>query len=956
MSSISYKKLDTIPKLLENLWSVFPNIIALDNTTQDPAIGLFGAQLVKDMIIIPTIQNSVEFCQLVQNGTIEIKAFAKGGFGQVGDLTINEDQRDQQLNAIVVSIKRYGGFELFYVPVILKLYFNQEFPQWYTSPISSLTKLHNALFISDPLSEMVFGSMLGHLYDIGVCPFFTKYFGAYICNNNNQTSIITEKANFELKQLISRNSSTPVITTRPMAILNLLFQYVYALYIMKIYYGLVHFDTQHRNIMVSYIHDDIFKFNGVIPTSYIYQGENISTKKLILFQTHKTKNDKPIYICIHNTGLLLKIIDYGVCCAHMDRSIITKYRVNMSISSIPGDLNRINAQKAYENTVRHTQGVNSTLAYSNTVDLQYTINNIYEHILKGLDTHVYRANPDLKAPLENAEMLKLLKLFTQRFFGTSIEDHLNQHPEQQIQLNSKGKLSWVSYHHDVGLTDSKWSSPLALLEGLINVCDKGIEKALKFKKLPIKEGFIVYFEPEVGTLLAESSLNDTNTLLLNTTASDYQTTMNQFSKWMKTSKAYHSKCKNNMVSLECKNLKTEVLKNSLYSTTTKKLFSPNPTNIFGSQNLIKSNTLFDYYQYQFNPKAAKIDRNASGGLVYQTFQSWLDFNLIPESRAGLYVETIFLHIFKLKTLQTIEIKKGIDLWNGSIQSLTEPNGLSINGGYFIVKGNLNKLYPKLTESSLFKPIGYSYVSGSLDNGTILPFPDIYDDDLGVVYGTFGDKVKGDGTLLLDHWITFRNKHALMDDVVHYEAINGKIVEQPIKSISMDNNALIGQRVTNFSGSKYDFAFVTGPILIVGGEVVFTNEKMNNQVMVVNNQLVHTVPGAQNSYKYRAAPGEGNQYYGMRHSHRYMVHNILGMDTQGKYYIFLCEGRGFDAPGLDRVQLSYLIQKFKISSAIALDGGFSANAVYKDCNGEVCKPMFTLNDPEKRSLGISLYFS
>jgi hypothetical protein len=957
--SNSYKKIDTIPKLLENLWSIFPNIIALDSSTRNPAIGLVGQNLINKSVIVPMIQNSVEFCQLIKDETIRLKAFTKGGFGQVGDITINEDKQNQPLNAIIVSMKSYGGFEPFYVPVIMKLYFSQKFPEWYISPISSLNGgFQNALFVSDPVSEMVFGSMLGHLYDIGICPFFTKYFGAYICKENNQTSIITEKASFELKQLISRNSSTPVLNTRPITILNLLFQYIYGLYIMKIYYGLVHFDTQHRNIMVSYIHDRIFKFNGSSPSSYIYQGENISNKKVMLIQTHKTKNGKPIYICIENTGLLLKIIDYGVCCAHLDRSMIEKYKVDMTISSIHSDLKRINAEKAYENTVRNVYGLDATLAFSNTVDLQYTINNIYEHIVKGLDTHVFRNNADPKARTENAEIIRLLQVFTERFFGTDIETHLSGHPDQRVQMNPQGKLSWVSYNHNVGLVDPKWASPLSLLEGLINVCDKNREIDLDFKGLKQKKSPIVYFEPEVDRILGNSVLNDKNTLLLTTSASDYQSNINQFSKWIERSKVYLSKCKNDMVNVQCKNLKSERDKYSLSSTTEKKLFSPTPLKSFESaKNLVKSNSLFDYYQFQLNPKAIDIKRNKDGGFVYQTYQSWFDFNMIPESKAGEYVETIFLHVFKLKSLKSISLKKGDDIWNGSISSFSQKeNGLGINGGYFIVKGNLNKLYPNLKESSLTKPIGYSYIKGSNDNGTILPFPDVYDDDLGVIYGTFGDSVKN-ATLKLQSWNEFKNKHVLVDDVVRYELKDGKILEQPIKSISMDGGALVGKtRSLLNSKDSYDFAFVSGPILISGGAVVFTSEKMNNQVMTIKNELVHAVPGAQNSYKYRAAPGEGNQYYGMRHSHRYMVHNVLGMTDNQEYYIFFCEGRGFDAPGLDRVQLSSLIQKFKITSAIALDGGFSANAVYKDCSGGKCKQMFALNDPEKRKVGISMYFS
>jgi len=951
--SISYKKIDTAPKLLENLWSIFPNVIAINSNTQDPAIGV---KLLNDAII-PVVQNSVEMCQLVENGIISIKPFAKGGFGQVGDVTISEDEPSQPLQAIIVSIKRYGGFEPFYVPVIMKLYFNSESPKWYISPVTSLTslsKIHNTIFLSDPLSEMVFGSMLGHLYDVGLCPFFTKYFGAYVCKETKQTSIITEKAHFELKQLISRNSTTPVITQHPIAILNLLFQYIYALYIMKVYYGMVHFDTQHRNIMVSYINDSIFKFKQNVPTTYIYQGENISKKNLILFETHKMTGGLPIYICIHNTGLLLKMIDYGICTANLNRSLVKKYNVDMSISSVYADLKKIAANKAYENTVKHQTGTSpdATFAYSNTVDLQYTLNNIYEHITKGLDTNMYERSPDKTALTENSNLIKLMDIFTQRFFGTSIKDHLTQHPDQQVQYDNHGRLGWVSHNHDVGLTDSKWASPLSLLEGLINVCDSGKQHALNFKTLNVEKAHIVYFEPAVATILSDEmfKINDQNTMLLTTSGSDYQHSMVQFSKWIDTSKEYHSKCKPNMVNVECKQLKTETLKYSLTSTTPKKLLSPTLFNLKSPQNLIKNNTLFEYYQYQFNPKAVKINRNSSGGLVYQTFQSWFDFNNIPESKAGLYIETIFLHVFKLKKITDITLQNGIDLWNGSLTSLIHTNGLSINCGYFIVKGNLNSLYPHLDESSLFSPIGYSYISGASKNGTLLPFPDVYDADLGVVYGT------KDGVLNVTSWPLFRDKHVLINDVVKYESIDGKVIEQPIKSISMDNGSLIGKNVTGVVDFKYDFAFVTGPILISENEVVFTAEKMNNQIMTVNNQIVHTVPGAKNPYKYRSAPNETNQYYGMRHSHRYTVHNVLGIDNDGNRHIFLCEGRGFNAPGLDRVQLSYLLRNLGIRSAVSFDGGFSANAIYKDCDSGMCKPVFALEDPEKRRLGISMHFS
>lgn len=962
-TSPSYKKIDTIPRLLENFWRTFPNVVALDPKTLDPAI---GNKIINDGIMVPAIQNSTEFCNLIDNHIINIKPFSKGGFGEVGALTINEDENDQPLEAIVISIKRYGGFEPFYVPVIMKLYFTHDQPKWYISTIySSITKTKNAIFLSDPLSEMVFGSMVGHLYDMGVCPFFTKYFGAYFCTISNKTSIVTERANFELRQLISRDGPTS-ITNRPEILTNLLFQYVYTLYIMKVYYGMVHFDTQYRNIMVTYIHNRSIKM-GPQPTPYIYQGEDISTKELILFKTHVMDDDLPVYIAIHNTGLLLKLIDYGVCVAHLDRSFFSPYRNNITITSIHSDLTRINASKAYENTILNNH--NGTItdedeisilsrAYTNTIDLQYTLNNVWEHLFNGLDRAVGQKQPDPNAAKQNSKALECLLWFTERFFGKNIKQHLDDHPRQKIQKDGKGRLLWVSYIHDVGLSDPEFKTPLRLIEGLVNVCNMDKVVDVSFKKSyngPVK---LLFFENSVKDFLNSNvPINDDHCMVLNTSASDYQRAMNQFDQWLRATNAYERHCEgHDMVPVECLQIKSDTRKTSYRFLNNKHIYLPTPNKVngkldIGRDNLIKSNELFDYYQVQLNPKAKRFPRNVDGAMVYQTYQSWLDLKAVPNSRAGNHIETIFLHVFKLKSIRSIQMLNGIDLWSGSLQTLTEPNGLAINGGYFIVSGNINKLYPKLKAKDIFSPIGYAYNKSSTVNGTILSIPNVYNDDVGVIYGS------SNGSLHLERWDDFIARHRTIKDTVRYEDANGQIVDEAVDAISMDDGVLVGKRPNVVDPSfTYDFAFATGPILISGNKVTFDLNKMNAEVMDINGRLVHAVPDAHNAYKYRAADGEGNQYYGMRHSNRFMVHNVVGVDNNGSFHIFLCEGRGFDAPGLDRVQLAYLIQSFGIHSAISLDGGFSANAIYKDCDMDQCKPIIVLNDPEKRKLGLSLYFS
>jgi exopolysaccharide biosynthesis protein len=106
--------------------------------------------------------------------------------------------------------------------------------------------------------------------------------------------------------------------------------------------------------------------------------------------------------------------------------------------------------------------------------------------------------------------------------------------------------------------------------------------------------------------------------------------------------------------------------------------------------------------------------------------------------------------------------------------------------------------------------------------------------------------------------------------------------------------------------------------------------------------------------FTASNGEGNQYYGMRHSHRMMVHNVMAWDNNNNIVFFLVEGRGFHAPGLDRVQLAYLIDHFDIRDAVSLDGGFSANVTIQMPEEE--HPRYLMTDPEKRDLGVSFTFA
>ena len=132
-----------------------------------------------------------------------------GANGYVGILRINEDDKEEQVYGIILSKKQIGGFEPFYVPVILKNTTNSK-PINMNWEIISVPKggttdarLTRIFTVFDPITEIIFGGMLGFLYDSGICPGFSKYFGSYACptslKNMYNISIISEKSNITFK-------------------------------------------------------------------------------------------------------------------------------------------------------------------------------------------------------------------------------------------------------------------------------------------------------------------------------------------------------------------------------------------------------------------------------------------------------------------------------------------------------------------------------------------------------------------------------------------------------------------------------------------------------------------------------------------------------------------------------------------------------------------------------------
>src|SRR5437870_3675582 len=118
MGSNAYKYFNETDKALVGIWRLFPSFRGIP-LGQRLNTGRINANIDKYIFSI-TRNSSKEFCTLLNENTLHVTQTAQGGFSRVGILQINEDQMNQPVYAINVSLGPRGGFHPFYVPVIIK--------------------------------------------------------------------------------------------------------------------------------------------------------------------------------------------------------------------------------------------------------------------------------------------------------------------------------------------------------------------------------------------------------------------------------------------------------------------------------------------------------------------------------------------------------------------------------------------------------------------------------------------------------------------------------------------------------------------------------------------------------------------------------------------------------------------------------------------------------------------
>lgn len=601
MTDSIYKSFDSSQSLFENIWKHFPNI-----TTE----------VKNDVVKNKLLNSSREFCDLIKKKFFSIKYFSEGSFGAVGKISIGS----KPIKAAILSIERTGKNNLFYVDTIVKI-------GKQIVPIKIYRIDMNTVAVTDPMSDMVFGSLLGHLYDIGVNPFVTKYFGTYACDNN-ETGMIIEASSYELRQILNHQSKNRIT---PSQLANIIAQYVFSLYILKIYFGFVHFDTHLRNIMVT----------DIDTTEYMYHGKSMKNIEYILLETNRKDNSNhKLIVCIKKNKYLLKIIDYGSLYVSLQRSEIKRFRKDLNIQTDMKDIINIGAGDALSASKK-------SKSYANTVDLMFTLINMYEYMYVGLyNTEISKIDPAVAE--ENKDYINVINNFTLNLIGMTMESFLEQNPQLRVRKNRHGVFHWFMNNHNSGI-ENGFENPDYLILGLLKSCTQFSTMhyfPIEGTKYTNKTVSIGYWEDEINI----NNISNDNSLFLTFNTSDYNMMFNRIEKIID----YNDSC--------------DVF-DSLYCDVVK-LYDQVPFESFQDDKIFEKN---DNFRIIF--RNSHIESNP----LYKDYNSWLNGMPIPKEKVGKPLENVRIFLVEFLKFNTASLSIN--------DPMTTAHGMSVPLGHSVIFNN-----------------------------------------------------------------------------------------------------------------------------------------------------------------------------------------------------------------------------------------------------------------------------
>lgn len=337
------------------------------------------------LAIVPFITNrSKDFCSAEKNGSIIIgqDPSMQGAFGIVGPLYFNNGSTLSKIFVHGISFESYDG---------RRKCSNVHACKWITHPVEVLVKtskvpqtiymdirpssvLENITLYesNDSLHESIVGGLASYLYDLGVAPCVSKYFGYYACKTDEfslpgyNTSLVIEKSSIPLIDALggdgvgkadqAKSEWENSVGQRIFATLSVRDLIIWSchlartLFVLKYYFGIVHFDCHLANVLLTVMTD---KFNDETAgdddyssIQVIYGGKLLNE---VEYMSYALPNGKRMIL--QNNHLLVKLIDFGLTVAdfpssHVNNTMPARF-VNTEPDKVPGYFNSLDDRNGY---------------------------------------------------------------------------------------------------------------------------------------------------------------------------------------------------------------------------------------------------------------------------------------------------------------------------------------------------------------------------------------------------------------------------------------------------------------------------------------------------------------------------------------------------------------------------------------------------------------------------------
>lgn len=869
-----------------------------------------------------------EFCSNVDNGEIVTTNIGKGFFGSVGEVKLcgvnskDEEEFCATLQQLVTSYNNRGKFFVFAQPVVKKLLqlhnvkfdpnviidFNE------TPTIFNLQEnFPNNRFIPERHMEMITSNIANVIYDSGQNPHVIKSFGSYSCGEN--LHIIMELADKgDLKKIIKEQLLEIDFLE------SIFIQGIMASFLLMKHAGILHIDTHLGNFFLEQLSTSE---KGLA----FYTGQDLYDKRYI----HYTNLPREIFgftNLIVEASNLVKLGDYGLVVTDLSKAQNEYLKCDVKFSSL-GELSLNESKSLGEKMVARKKecGVTEDDLFSNIVRSYYDGVNTSSSLFYFLFNFI--------EALKNSPNKGSVPYFTDRI--------------NQILLSAEVDPNKVFRRHKSSRSG----------EGLF---DKYIP--LIFNSFgvdfPLSDGRLGHFIGNHTLVPRENYENffTEHSLVVNWNGSFDDPIFKSLS-----SLRNYQKCEGQKDS--CNEEFGRMIKFSPES-------SISDTFSLSMKKRLTYSNKADIILYRKFPSVSGDPYNYSSSTRSPDGSEW------PISLENKRLRGIMIVQIKPQN-SNIAFNCGLDLYSSVIQ--TREDGFSVNGGYFLVDANLNNALGNIQRGARSNdPLGINYINGVL---YLNPFPPIYENWLTYVC------INDDGKHLL-----FSQKDILSTEPEHIDLRFTYCI--PREQTNLDDDILFTRKYVVPDLRKFAVRhgfkqiYQAGPILNRRNGTSFlkiddydrqfriTEDDLNNFVKLSTNSIaVESLLGkkycvyAKNIrgeikpdlgyYLFKRANSSIPTLYGMNHSHLFVNHNILLCYEDGSISFLLVSGRGYGSEGIDRAQLSELIAETKefnknLVASISLDGGFSANAIFKISKGKIFEYFYALDDPERRTVGMSYLFT